>query len=175
GKRAIIGKKKGKGKENWKKEKQGWGGGLVASMATPKQIWEQQQSQMQRVRNSGIILTNETPLKDDKEEEMAKSALALFRAKEEEIERKKMEVRDKVQAYMGRVEEANRRLSDIREELDALIDPMRKDIAFLRKKIDTANRELKPLGQSCQKKVQTLFSLLIIKMIVKWAIEGIIS
>ncbi|MBA0712985.1 hypothetical protein Golax_012050 [Gossypium laxum] len=106
---------------------------------------------------------------------MAKSALALFRAKEEEIERKKMEVRDKVQAYMGRVEEATRRLSDIREELDALIDPMRKDIAFLRKKIDTANRELKPLGQSCQKKVQTLFSLLIIKMIVKWAIEGIIS
>ncbi|MFQ6631600.1 hypothetical protein Gotur_009491 [Gossypium turneri] len=83
---------------------------------------------------------------------MAKSALALFRAKEEEIERKKMEVRDKVQAYMGRVEEATRRLSDIREELDALIDPMRKDIAFLRKKIDTANRELKPLGQSCQKK-----------------------
>ncbi|MBA0800319.1 hypothetical protein Gohar_010761, partial [Gossypium harknessii] len=83
---------------------------------------------------------------------MAKSALALFRAKEEEIERKKMEVRDKVQAYMGRVEEATRRLSDIREELDALIDPMRKDIALLRKKIDTANRELKPLGQSCQKK-----------------------
>lgn len=161
-------------------------------MATPKQIWEQQQSQMQRVKNSGIILTNETPLKDDKEEEMAKSALALFRAKEEEIERKKMEVRDKVQAYMGRVEEATRRLSDIREvsyyqqicivwcnrwesnryklmlqELDALIDPMRKDIAFLRKKIDTVNRELKPLGQSCQKKVQTLFSLLLITMIVK--------
>ena len=84
-----------------------------SSMATPKQTWEQQQSQMQRVKNSGII--NGSPIKDDKEEEMAKSALALFRAKEEEIERKKMEVRDKVQAYMGRVEEATRRLADIRE------------------------------------------------------------
>ncbi|KAK8596150.1 hypothetical protein V6N13_000800 [Hibiscus sabdariffa] len=124
----------------------------MASMATPKQIWEQQQSQMQRVKNSGMIVSNETPMKDDKEEEMAKSALALFRYKEEEIERKKMEVRDKVESYMGRVEEATRRLADIREELDALIDPMRKEIAFLRKKIDTVNRELKPLGQSCQKK-----------------------
>ncbi|XVF05222.1 hypothetical protein REPUB_Repub05bG0153300 [Reevesia pubescens] len=124
----------------------------MASMATPKQIWEQQQSQVQGVKNSGIISSNESPIKDDKEDEMAKSALALFRAKEEEIERKKMEVRDKVQTYMGRVEDATRRLADIREELDALIDPMRKDVAILRKKIDTVNRELKPLGQSCQKK-----------------------
>ena len=87
----------------------------IASMATPKQIWEQQQSQMQRVNNLGIICCNGSPIKDDKEEEMAKSALALFRAKEEEIERKKMEVRDKVQAYMGRVEEATRHLADIRQ------------------------------------------------------------
>ncbi|XVE59527.1 hypothetical protein DITRI_Ditri05aG0053100 [Diplodiscus trichospermus] len=126
----------------------------MASMATPKPIWEQQQSQMQRVKNSGIISCNGSPINDDKEEEMAKSTLALFRAKEEEIERKKMEVRDKVQAYMGRVEEATRRLADIREELDALIDPMRKEVSILRKKIDTGNRELKTLGQSCQKKEQ---------------------
>ncbi|XVF19761.1 hypothetical protein REPUB_Repub11eG0138600 [Reevesia pubescens] len=140
----------------------------MASMATPKQILEQQQSQMQRVKNSGIISSNGTPIKDiDKEEEMAKSALALFRAKEEEIERKKMEVRNKVQAYMGRVEDATRRLADIQEELDALIDPMRKEVAILRKKIDTVNRELKPLGQSCQKKVQISFSLLIITLIIK--------
>ncbi|XVF69117.1 hypothetical protein PTKIN_Ptkin11bG0055100 [Pterospermum kingtungense] len=124
-------------------------------MATPKQMWEQQQSQMQRVKNSGVISSNVNVsqlIKDDQEEEMARSALALFRAKEEEIERKKMEVRDKVQSYMGRVEEATRRLADIREELDALIDPMRKEVAILRKKIDNVNRELKPLGQSCQKK-----------------------
>jgi len=35
-----------------------------------------------------------------------------------------------------------------------LADPLRKDVAIARKKIDMANKELKPLGQSCQKKVQ---------------------
>ena len=30
---------------------------------------------------------------------------------------------------------------------------MRKEVAAVRKKIDVANRDLKPLGQSCQKKV----------------------
>ncbi|KAG8488594.1 hypothetical protein CXB51_016517 [Gossypium anomalum] len=124
-------------------------------MATPKQqqMLEQQQSPMQRVKNSGVMMMmSESPVNDEKEEEMAESALALFRAKEEEIERKKMEVRDRVQAYMGRVEEATRRLADIREELDDLVDPMRKDVAILRKRIDTINREMKPLGQTCQKK-----------------------
>ncbi|KAE8711374.1 putative LURP-one-related 8 [Hibiscus syriacus] len=125
----------------------------MASTGTPKQqTWEQQQSQVQKVKSSGVNMINGSPTDDYKEEEMTESALALFRAKEEEIERKKMEVRDRVQAYMGRVEEATRRLADIREELDALIDPMRKEVAVLRKKVDTVNRELKPLGQTCQKK-----------------------
>lgn len=35
---------------------------------------------------------------------------------------------------------------------------MRKEVAQVRKKIDSVNRDLKPLGQSCQKKVK-LFSL----------------
>ncbi|GMI89001.1 hypothetical protein like AT2G27740 [Hibiscus trionum] len=119
-------------------------------MGTPKQqTREQQQPQTPKVKNTMI---NGSPTDDDKEEELAESALALFRAKEEEIERKKMEVRDRVQAYMGRVEEATRRLADIREELDALIDPMRKEVAILRKKVDTVSRELKPLGQTCQRK-----------------------
>lgn len=34
-----------------------------------------------------------------------------------------------------------------------MADPMRKEVAAVRKKIDTANRELKPLGYNCQKKV----------------------
>ncbi|KAL4301759.1 hypothetical protein GQ457_10G008200 [Hibiscus cannabinus] len=111
------------------------------------------QTQTQKVKKSGVtMMINGSPTDDDKEEEMAESALALFRAKEEEIERKKTEVRDRVQDYMGRVEEATRRLSDIREELDALIDPMRKEVGILRKRVDTVNRELKPLGQTCQKK-----------------------
>ncbi|XP_062016235.1 uncharacterized protein LOC133732671 [Rosa rugosa] len=121
-------------------------------MATPKQLREQQQLQMQRVKNSGAIVSyNGSPV-DDKEEEMSRSALAIFRVKEEEIERKKMEVRDKVQAQLGRAEEASRRLAEIREELEALTDPMRKEVANIRKRIDIVNKDLKPLGQSCQRK-----------------------
>ncbi|KAF5727515.1 syncoilin [Tripterygium wilfordii] len=125
---------------------------MEGAMATQKQIWEQQQSQLQRVKNSGLISMNGSPILDDKDEEISRSALAMFRAKEEEIERKKMEMRDKVQARLGRVEEETKRLAEIREELEDLVDPMRKDVAMLRKRIDTLNRELKPLGISCQKK-----------------------
>ncbi|KAL6204972.1 PREDICTED: uncharacterized protein LOC101315115 [Fragaria vesca subsp. vesca] len=122
-------------------------------MATPKQLWEQQQLQMQRVnKNSGAIVSYTGSPDDDKEEEMSRSALAIFRVKEEEIERKKLEVRDKVQAQLGRAEEASRRLTEIREELEALTDPMRKEVANIRKRIDLVNRDLKPLGQSCQRK-----------------------
>ncbi|KAJ8750160.1 hypothetical protein K2173_014075 [Erythroxylum novogranatense] len=122
-------------------------------MTTQKQIFEQQQSQVQRVKNSGLIGSiNGSPLQDDREEEISKSALAMFRAKEEEIEKKKLEVRDKVQAHIGRVEEETKRLAEIREELEALIDPMRKEVSSVRKKIDMVNRDLKPLGVTCQKK-----------------------
>ncbi|XP_061355077.1 uncharacterized protein LOC133299616 isoform X1 [Gastrolobium bilobum] len=135
-------------------------------MATPKQSYEQQQQQnVQRVRNSGMINSNQSPIGDDKEEEMSRSALAMFRAKEEEIERKKMEVREKVHAYLGRVEEETKRLAEIREasltihtfffpfdELEGLSDPLRKEVAVVRKKIDSVNKELKPLGQTCQRK-----------------------
>ncbi|KAH7561195.1 hypothetical protein ACOSQ2_016410 [Xanthoceras sorbifolium] len=122
-------------------------------MATQKQQQQQQQQQqIQKVKNSGLISVHGSPGKDDKEEEMTRSALTSFRAKEEEIERKKMEVRDKVYAQLGRVEEATKRLAEIREELETLADPKRKDVAVIRKKIDTVNKELRPLGQSCQKK-----------------------
>lgn len=46
---------------------------------------------------------------------MSRSALTTFRAKEEEIEKKKLEVREKVQAHLGRVEEETKRLATIRE------------------------------------------------------------
>ncbi|KAA8550208.1 hypothetical protein F0562_001892 [Nyssa sinensis] len=121
-------------------------------MTTQRQMWEQQQSQMLRVKNSGTISYNGSPVNEDSEEEMSKSALSAFRTKEEEIERKKMEVREKVQAQLGRAEEETKRLAEIREDLEALTDPMGKEVAIVRKKIDVVNRELKPLGLSCQKK-----------------------
>ncbi|GMP88583.1 hypothetical protein CsSME_00040513 [Camellia sinensis var. sinensis] len=84
-------------------------------MATQKPVLEQQQSQMLRVKNSGLISINGSPVMEDREEEMTRSALSAFRAKEEEIERKTMEVKEKVQAQLGRVEEETKRLAEIRE------------------------------------------------------------
>lgn len=37
-----------------------------------------------------------------------------------------------------------------------MADPLRKDVSVVRKKIDTINKELKPLGLSCQRKVKIL-------------------
>ncbi|ESQ51235.1 hypothetical protein EUTSA_v10017323mg [Eutrema salsugineum] len=117
-------------------------------MATTRQILEQPQSPyIQRIKS-----INGSPMIDDKEEELSRSALALFKAKEDEIERRKMEVKDRVKTKLGLAEEATRRLAEIREELEALTDPMRKEISALRKRVDAINRELKPLGQSCQRK-----------------------
>ncbi|KAH1078603.1 hypothetical protein AAZX31_19G177600 [Glycine max] len=105
------------------------------------------------VQNSGSLSFSSHLSKED--EEISRSALSTFRAKEEEIERKKMEVREKVQLQLGRVEEETKRLATIREEyqeLEALADPMRKEVALVRKRIDSVNKELKPLGHTCQKK-----------------------
>lgn len=43
------------------------------------------------------------------------------------------------------------------QELESLADPMRKEVSAVRKKIDSVNKELKPLGQTCQKKVRQIF------------------
>ncbi|KAL5570323.1 hypothetical protein UlMin_026898 [Ulmus minor] len=85
-------------------------------MTTPSRL------QMQQVKNYGISSSNGSPTKEDKEEELSQSALTLFWAKEEEIEKRKM------------------------EELEALTDSMRKDTLMIRKKVDLINKELKPLG-----------------------------
>ncbi|KAF3661360.1 putative RAB6-interacting golgin-like isoform X2 [Capsicum annuum] len=174
----------------------------------------QQQQQLQTLLASGQISgslsfnnNNNNSLLSKEDEEMSKSALSTFKAKEEEIEKKKLEVKEKVQAQLGRIEEETRRLAIIREikicqfiliqnvatnleistavkgrgnlgvtvkvnamrpghgfeqrkdsllqkykELEALADPMKKEVSMVRKRIDTVNKELKPLGQTCQKK-----------------------
>lgn len=116
---------------------------------------EQQQATM--VANSGSLSFNGSVASSGAgagagDEEISRSVLSTFRAKEEEIERKKMEVRERVQAQLGRVEEETKRLAMIREELEALADPMRKEVSQVRKKIDTVNKELKPLGANVLKK-----------------------
>lgn len=52
------------------------------------------------------------------------------------------------------------------QELEALADPMRKEVAGVRKKIDAVNKELKPLGHTCQKKVNTFYFFLFFMLIV---------
>ncbi|XWS55969.1 hypothetical protein CRYUN_Cryun09bG0046000 [Craigia yunnanensis] len=113
---------------------------------------EQQQQQQNQlvVQTSGSLSFSSHLSKED--EEISRSTLSTFKAKEEEIERKKMEVREKVQLQLCRVEEDTKRLAVIRNELEALADPMRKEVALVRKKVDAVNKELKPLGHTCQKK-----------------------
>ncbi|WVZ75188.1 hypothetical protein U9M48_023270 [Paspalum notatum var. saurae] len=81
-----------------------------------------------------------------------RSALSLFKEKEEEIERKKVEVRDKVFSMLGRVEEETKRLAFIRQELEIMADPTRREVDAIRKRIDKVNKQLKPLGKTCLKK-----------------------
>lgn len=84
-------------------------------MTTPKQMEQQKQQQIVKMKNSGMMSYNGSPMIDDRDEDMTLSALSTFRAKEEEIERKRKEVSDKVQAQLGRVEEETKRLAEIRE------------------------------------------------------------
>ncbi|GAB2274647.1 hypothetical protein Dimus_009417 [Dionaea muscipula] len=116
---------------------------------------------MQITRNAGPSGSNEygngSPniTADDKDEEISRSSLQVlssFRINEEQIEKKKMEVKERVQAKLGRAEEETKRLAEIRQELEALQDPLRKEVALIRRRVDTVNRELRPLGLACQKK-----------------------
>ncbi|KAH0723398.1 hypothetical protein KY285_005954 [Solanum tuberosum] len=111
-------------------------------MPNQKQGSEQLQTLMQSGQISGSFSFNGTLSKED--EEMSRSALSTFKAKEEEIEKRKMEVRERVQAQLGRVEEETRRLAIIREELETLADPMKKDVSTVRKRIDIVNRVKTP-------------------------------
>ncbi|KAJ0714820.1 putative RAB6-interacting golgin [Helianthus annuus] len=97
---------------------------------------------------------NGTPIIGSDEDESLKSAFLAFRITEEEINKKKMELREKVHAHFGRVEEETKKLAEIRKELEALDDPWREEVTTVRKKIDLVNKELKPLAQSCYKKVK---------------------
>ncbi|KAL1224335.1 hypothetical protein V5N11_035454 [Cardamine amara subsp. amara] len=100
--------------------------------------------------NAGATTSTKSkpPMDENQEEEIWRK----FLAREEEIERKKMTVKEKIQQRLGFAEEATRSLTQTLEELDIMGDPMRKEVGMIRKKIDMANREIKSLSQSCQKK-----------------------
>ncbi|GJX46930.1 ankyrin repeat domain-containing protein 30A-like protein [Tanacetum coccineum] len=108
---------------------------------------------MIRMKSSGLknLITNASPLIEC-DDELSRSALFAFRAKEEEIIKKKMEVKERVQAQLSRVEQESKKLAEIRNDLEALDDPKWKEGLLVRKKVDLVNKELKSLGQNCQKK-----------------------
>ncbi|KAK7279548.1 hypothetical protein RJT34_24601 [Clitoria ternatea] len=109
--------------------------------------------EMQKMKNlGGIGNSGRLSAEECEDEAISKLSISTFQSKEEEIERKKIEVREKVELQLGRAEEETRRLAHIWEELEVLEDPMRKEVAMVRKKIDLANRDLKPLGLNYHKK-----------------------
>ncbi|XP_006291927.2 uncharacterized protein LOC17887193 [Capsella rubella] len=102
---------------------------------------------------SAVNTTNgKLPMEENEDEEIWKVAVSRFQAREEEIEKKKLSVKEKVQQRLGFAEEATRCLTQTLEELEIMGDPMRKEVGMVRKKIDLANRDIKSLAQSCQKK-----------------------
>ncbi|KAL7109208.1 hypothetical protein ACP275_06G161300 [Erythranthe tilingii] len=112
--------------------------------------------------------SNGRPSTDDKEEyEASKTAIATYQEREEEIERRKMEVKERVESQLTRAEEETRRLAQVWEELEVLTDPMRKEVATVRKRIDLANRDLKSIGQICQKKVRFFLQFILIFSILR--------
>lgn len=82
-------------------------------MTTQNQSHEQLQTLMQSGQMSQSQSFSGLMSKED--EEMSKSALSTFKAKEEEIEKRKLEVRERVQAQLGRIEEETKRLASIQE------------------------------------------------------------
>ncbi|KAG6516451.1 RAB6-interacting golgin-like isoform X1 [Zingiber officinale] len=123
-------------------------------MQTPIQQ-QQQQQQSLWIRGSTHSQrdgTSDEEREDEDEAFSSRTTLSTFRAKEEQIERKKMEIKERVFAKLGRVEEESKRLAVIRKELEAMLDPTRKQVSAMRKKIDMVNRELKLLSQNCLKK-----------------------
>uniref|UniRef100_A0A0E0K0K3 Uncharacterized protein n=1 Tax=Oryza punctata TaxID=4537 RepID=A0A0E0K0K3_ORYPU len=111
----------------------------------------EQQMQIVCVRSGGAG-GGEEDGSSEWDQSSSRSALSLFKEKEEEIERKKLEVREKVFSMLGRVEEETKRLAFIRQELEVMSDPTRREVETIRKRIDKVNRQLKPLGKNCLKK-----------------------
>lgn len=52
---------------------------------------------------------------DNEEHEASKTAIAAYQAREEEIERRKMEVRERVESQLTRAEEETKRLAQVWE------------------------------------------------------------
>ena len=64
---------------------------------------------------SAVNTNGKLPMEENEDEEIWKVAVSRFQAREEEIERKKMTVKEKVQQRLGFAEEATRCLTQTLE------------------------------------------------------------
>jgi hypothetical protein len=86
--------------------------------------FEQPMQMVLRVKqhpSSSSSLGGGAEAEEDAGEASSRSALSVFKAKEEQIERRKMEVREKVFAHLGRVEEESKRLAFIRQVRTSIV------------------------------------------------------
>ncbi|XP_047982454.1 uncharacterized protein LOC125223374 [Salvia hispanica] len=121
-------------------------------MTTEEQLQQQSPTMFcMRKKKMSEMSDTDSPLLHD-QDMTTSSALAAFRAKEDDIERRRSEIRDRVQAQLTRVEEEAKRLHLIHGELDSVTDPMRKELASICKRVEIVNRDVKSLGVTCQKK-----------------------
>lgn len=67
------------------------------------------------MKNLASASSNGRLLTDENEDEKSRLVISSLQAREEEIQRKKMEVREKVELQLGRAEEESRRLAQIWE------------------------------------------------------------
>lgn len=71
---------------------------------------------MQKMKNLGSIgSSGRFSTEECEDEDVSKLAISTLQAKEEEIERRKMEVKERVELQLGRAEEETRRLAHIWE------------------------------------------------------------
>ncbi|OAE26390.1 hypothetical protein AXG93_131s1000 [Marchantia polymorpha subsp. ruderalis] len=93
---------------------------------------------------------------DKKQQTEEDASILTTHAREAAIEKRKLQVKEKVQFQLNRVSNEARRLDELRRELDSLEDPTRREVSDIRKKIETVDRELKPLKQLCERKEKEL-------------------
>ncbi|XP_051143484.1 uncharacterized protein LOC127259911 [Andrographis paniculata] len=89
---------------------------------------------------------------DHDHDDVSKAAIASYQTRENAIEHRKLQIREKVESQFARAEEEAKRLKQVWEELEVFTDPMRKEVSVVRKKLDTANNDIKSLTLICQKK-----------------------
>ncbi|KAL3681902.1 hypothetical protein R1sor_024858 [Riccia sorocarpa] len=121
-----------------------------------KETWELNRQVLKVPEELSIGKGEEGEEKKEGLELEGNTAILTSHASEAAIEKRKLQVKEKVQLQLNRVSNEAKRLDELRRELDSLEDPTRREVADIRKKIESVDRELKPLKQLCERKEKEL-------------------